>query len=406
MAWAIFTREFNWHRPGSKISFNAKADGAPKCRPHDFIEAAVKAGAARDGRITEPATGKGTEGKGARQWQRQPPKHFTKWSSRSRTTTPGTWLKICGLTERGVNRTHNMQTSEVPDCDDESLPSALERAVQSSEVTIAANGVWAAESHELMLDWWYSAATKNVRIQHLKAAVGDTEYETGPAYITSLNNVAARGTKVTADLTHRVRRPADQDGSGGAGCMKAKTIAWRGGEHPFLLRIGELRALENACDLGSRMILVQLMSSTFRVDHVLETIRLGLIGGGMPDKDAKRTLDLALNTCSHTALALVAADALEYSLSWDADDQPGESASGGGEPDARPPLPNGKTRWSDYYGIGGAIGIAGPEVERMTEEELVWQVRGWNRAHGADDKAPPMSDERLKELGIQGFLDG
>jgi hypothetical protein len=106
--------------------------------------------------------------------------------------------------------------------------------------------------------------------------------------------------------------------------MKAKTIVWRGGEHPFLLRIGELRALETACDLGSRMILVALMASTFRVDHVLETIRLGLIGGGMADKEAKRTLDLALNTCSHTALALVAADALEYSLSWDADDQPGE----------------------------------------------------------------------------------
>ena len=107
--------------------------------------------------------------------------------------------------------------------------------------------------------------------------------------------------------------------------MKARTIVWRGGEHPFLLRIGELRALENACDLGSRMILLQLMSSTFRVDHVLETVRLGLIGGGMPDKEAKRTLDLALNTCSHTALALVAAEALEYSLTWDGHDQPGES---------------------------------------------------------------------------------
>ena len=115
--------------------------------------------------------------------------------------TPGTWIRICGLTERGVNRTHNMQTSEVPDCADESLPAGLERQVQSSEVTIAANGVWAAQSHQLMLDWWYSAAVKNVRIQHVNAEVGDTEYETGPAFLTSLNNVATRGTKVTADLT-------------------------------------------------------------------------------------------------------------------------------------------------------------------------------------------------------------
>jgi hypothetical protein len=109
--------------------------------------------------------------------------------------------------------------------------------------------------------------------------------------------------------------------------VKAKTIAWRGGEHPFLLRIGELRALESACDLGSRVILLALMGSTFRVDHVLETIRLGLIGGGMPDTEARRTLSLALNTCSHTALALVAAEALTYSLSWDADDSPGEATA-------------------------------------------------------------------------------
>jgi hypothetical protein len=39
----------------------------------------------------------------------------------------------------------------------------------------------------------------------------------------------------------------------------------------------------------------------------------------------------------------------------------------------------------------------------MTEEELIWQVRGWNKAHGADDRPPPMSDDRLKELGIAGF---
>ena len=46
MAWAIFIREFNWSRPRSVYSFNAKASSAPQERPRDFIEAAVKAGAA------------------------------------------------------------------------------------------------------------------------------------------------------------------------------------------------------------------------------------------------------------------------------------------------------------------------------------------------------------------------
>lgn len=116
------------------------------------------------------------------------------------TETPGTFARICGLTSRGPSRSHNMQTSEVPDCDDESLPAAVERAVQSSEVTISASGVWAAQSHEMMLDWWYSGATKVIRIGHIKADVGDTEYETGPAYLVSLSNTAERGTKVQAEL--------------------------------------------------------------------------------------------------------------------------------------------------------------------------------------------------------------
>lgn len=117
-------------------------------------------------------------------------------------TTPGSgiYAKICGLTSRSVNRTSNMQTSEIPDCDDESLPAAVERAVQSQEVTIPANGSWAAQSHGLMMDWWYSGQTKNIRVGHLKAEPGDTEYEAGPAYLVNLNNVAERGTKVTADF--------------------------------------------------------------------------------------------------------------------------------------------------------------------------------------------------------------
>lgn len=113
----------------------------------------------------------------------------------------GVYTKLCGLTSRGINRQSNMSTSEVPDCDDESLPAAVERAVQSQEVTISGSGVWAAQSHEVMLDWWYSGATKSVRIQHVNADVGDTEYETGNAYLVSISNQAERGTKVTAEIS-------------------------------------------------------------------------------------------------------------------------------------------------------------------------------------------------------------
>lgn len=117
------------------------------------------------------------------------------------TETEGTFAKICGLTQRGINRTNNMQTTEVPgDCDDESIPNVIERAVQSSEVTISASGVWAAQSHQLMEDWYYLGQRKLIRIKHVNADVGDTEYETGYAYLTSYNNSVEKGQKLSAEL--------------------------------------------------------------------------------------------------------------------------------------------------------------------------------------------------------------
>lgn len=117
------------------------------------------------------------------------------------TETPGTYAKICGITSRGVNRQHNMNTTEVPqDCDDESLPVVLERDIQSSEVTISGSGVWASQSHEMILDWWYSGAKKKVRINHVNSVIGDTQYETGDAFLVSISNQAEKGQKVTAEL--------------------------------------------------------------------------------------------------------------------------------------------------------------------------------------------------------------
>lgn len=117
------------------------------------------------------------------------------------TDVEGTFTKICGITQRGINRQHNMQTTEVPqDCEDEGLPAEVERSVQSSEVTIPGTGVWASQSHEIMLDWWYSGQTKNIRVRHVNAAVGDTEYEQGPAYLVTLNNTVEKGQKVQAEI--------------------------------------------------------------------------------------------------------------------------------------------------------------------------------------------------------------
>lgn len=117
-------------------------------------------------------------------------------------STDGTaWAKLCGLVGVTVSRSTSFDTSEVPaDCDDESLPLKVERAVRSQEVTVSADGVWAQQSHETMMDWWYGGQTMRVRIGNQNAATGDTQYEQGPAYLTSLGQQRQKGQKVTASI--------------------------------------------------------------------------------------------------------------------------------------------------------------------------------------------------------------
>lgn len=111
-----------------------------------------------------------------------------------------TWTRLCGLIDVEVSRSANLDTAEVPDCNDESLPLSIQKAVRSIEVSISGSGVWAQESHGTMMDWFYSSATKDIRIGNLKAGVGDTEYESGFGYLASLSNSRTKGQKVSASI--------------------------------------------------------------------------------------------------------------------------------------------------------------------------------------------------------------
>lgn len=118
------------------------------------------------------------------------------------TAGSGVYTKVCGLTSRDIKRKANINSNEVPaDCSDESLPSEIKKGVQSQEVMVSGSGVWAKQSHEMMLDWWYGGQTKNIRLQHVNADVGDTEYESGPAILAELNNAVEKGKVVNAEIS-------------------------------------------------------------------------------------------------------------------------------------------------------------------------------------------------------------
>ncbi len=115
------------------------------------------------------------------------------------------FLRICGLTDVTVSRTNNTDTTEVPDCADESLPFYLQRAVRSSDATVGATGVWSLTHHQQVINWFNTGATYPVRITNAKVvadgASGDIEAETFPMILTALNNERTKGQVVTAELS-------------------------------------------------------------------------------------------------------------------------------------------------------------------------------------------------------------
>lgn len=108
----------------------------------------------------------------------------------------------------------------------------------------------------------------------------------------------------------------------------SETIVWRGGEHDFRLGIGELRAIEQRSDAGVAVVLMRLIAQQWKIDDVINPIRLGLTGAGMTEADAKRLIDRALDTASPYALAVTAAEIMRRFIMWETDDVPGENQAG------------------------------------------------------------------------------
>ena len=60
------------------------------------------------------------------------------------------------------------------------------------------------------------------------------------------------------------------------------TLQFADGEYRFKLGIGEFERLQELCDAGPPLILERLSNNRWMVADVVETIRMGLEGGGTP----------------------------------------------------------------------------------------------------------------------------
>lgn len=66
------------------------------------------------------------------------------------------------------------------------------------------------------------------------------------------------------------------------------TLEWPGGEDKFALTWDQLRALEGLADKGPMALLADVQGGTWRVDDLINILRLGLIGAGIDPVVARK----------------------------------------------------------------------------------------------------------------------
>lgn len=99
---------------------------------------------------------------------------------------------------------------------------------------------------------------------------------------------------------------------------------WEGGEHSFALPLGRLRALQDNCDAGPEEVFNRLRLGLWKVDDVIEPIRLGLIGAGMDDGKAGPLVARIADQGNLAALKMTAIAVLAHALFAPEDDPVGE----------------------------------------------------------------------------------
>jgi hypothetical protein len=110
--------------------------------------------------------------------------------------------------------------------------------------------------------------------------------------------------------------------------MKSVELTWRGGEHEFRLTIDLLRALQDKCDAGPQHIFDRLADGRWMINDVIETIRLGLEGGGLAKEAARRLVKLHVEDRPLTESIITARFILMAALFGSEDDAPGERQAG------------------------------------------------------------------------------
>lgn len=110
-------------------------------------------------------------------------------------------------------------------------------------------------------------------------------------------------------------------------------LDWADGAYRFALPLAQLEELQRICDAGPLVILTRLRSGLWQLADVHQTIRLGLIGGGMAPVEAMRLVKTYVHDRPWIENVLPAQAILSAAVAGKPDEPVGKSAADGGESD-------------------------------------------------------------------------
>lgn len=125
--------------------------------------------------------------------------------------------------------------------------------------------------------------------------------------------------------------------------MQPVMMVWPGGEHPFRLALGELEGLQQKTDCGPEFLLMKLRSGQWTAVELFETLRFGLIGGGMDQTAAVKAVRDAFDRHPLIEFKVPALTVLMASIYGPADDPAGEGSPAGDPTPSHAPTDDGSS---------------------------------------------------------------
>lgn len=117
------------------------------------------------------------------------------------------------------------------------------------------------------------------------------------------------------------------------------TLTWGDGEHTFRLPIAQLLELQEKTDAGPLELFLRIHSGRWRVQDLRETIRLGLVGGGMKPAEAVALVRRYVDDRPLAESVPVALEVIQAAIAGPEDAAPGK-AGAAMETGASPPPPS------------------------------------------------------------------